>query len=151
MSKIRGSHHFDVTSRWFTGSSEITTISLSWLLGSKLRALYQRKKARDLFDLVVSIQSKRVTCAEISMAFQAHLKATNAAISRAEFEENLYHKIQDPVFHADLTPLLSTDNPSFDLKEGYEFLTSDLIPKLQGEPWKGEPSRQKKRKRYRRE
>ena len=36
---------------WFTGSAELTTYHFEELLGTKLRALYQRKKGRDLYDL----------------------------------------------------------------------------------------------------
>lgn len=42
---------FKVESSWFKGSSEITTYQLEELLGTKLRALYQRRKGRDLYDL----------------------------------------------------------------------------------------------------
>jgi predicted nucleotidyltransferase component of viral defense system len=44
-------HLFAVESRWFSGSTEILTYAIDELLGTKLRALYQRKKGRDLFDL----------------------------------------------------------------------------------------------------
>ncbi len=37
---------FQVTSSWFTGSCNITTYKLEELLGTKLRALYQRRKGR---------------------------------------------------------------------------------------------------------
>ena len=40
---------FKVKSNWFSGRCEITTYCLEELLGSKIRALYQRKKGRDLF------------------------------------------------------------------------------------------------------
>lgn len=42
---------FEVRSRWFSGAASIVTYALDELLGTKLRALYQRKKGRDLFDL----------------------------------------------------------------------------------------------------
>lgn len=42
---------FRVDSRWFTGEAPIRTYRVEELLGTKLRALYQRKKGRDLFDL----------------------------------------------------------------------------------------------------
>lgn len=42
---------FIVDNGWFRGSAEITTYELDELLATKLRALYQRKKGRDLFDL----------------------------------------------------------------------------------------------------
>jgi predicted nucleotidyltransferase component of viral defense system len=42
---------FAVESRWHSGEAEILTYDLEELLGTKLRALYQRRKGRDLFDL----------------------------------------------------------------------------------------------------
>lgn len=39
---------FEVENSWFSGKCEITTYRLNELLGTKLRALYQRKKGRDL-------------------------------------------------------------------------------------------------------
>jgi predicted nucleotidyltransferase component of viral defense system len=42
---------FTVESRWFRGTARIVTFELEELLATKLRALYQRKKSRDLFDL----------------------------------------------------------------------------------------------------
>ncbi len=50
---------FDVTSRWFNGACAIPTYELDELLGTKLRALYQRKKGRDLFDLAVALRVAR--------------------------------------------------------------------------------------------
>jgi len=37
---------FEVNSRWFFGKCELTTYDLNELLGTKLRALYQRRKGR---------------------------------------------------------------------------------------------------------
>ena len=42
---------FAVQSDWFAGSASVRTFALNELLGTKVRALYQRKKGRDLFDL----------------------------------------------------------------------------------------------------
>ena len=41
---------FSVESQWFNDSCEITTYQLEKLLGTKLRALYQRRKGRDFFQ-----------------------------------------------------------------------------------------------------
>lgn len=38
---------FSVSNSWYTGDCEITTYRLNELLGTKLRALYQRRKGRD--------------------------------------------------------------------------------------------------------
>jgi predicted nucleotidyltransferase component of viral defense system len=54
---VHGFKHipFSVASRWYESSCEIPTYELDELLGTKLRALYQRKKGRDLFDLATAL------------------------------------------------------------------------------------------------
>ena len=51
---------FEMENSWFSGKCEITTYCLNELLGTKLRALYQRKKGRDLFDLYVALSEVSV-------------------------------------------------------------------------------------------
>ena len=62
-------HQFSVATRWFQGEAQVPTYQLEEMLGTKLRALYQRKKGRDLFDIYVSLKrypdanrKKIVTC-----------------------------------------------------------------------------------------
>jgi predicted nucleotidyltransferase component of viral defense system len=54
-------HRFDVSSRWFSGAADVRTYELDELLGTKLRALYQRKKGRDLFDLGLALSRDGVS------------------------------------------------------------------------------------------
>jgi predicted nucleotidyltransferase component of viral defense system len=49
---------FSIRNQWFTGGCKITTYHLEELMGTKLRALYQRKKGRDLFDLYTALKLK---------------------------------------------------------------------------------------------
>ena len=42
-------------SEWFSSKAEVLTYEVEELLGTKMRALYQRKKGRDLFDLATAI------------------------------------------------------------------------------------------------
>lgn len=48
--------NFSINSRWFNGSTKIQTYKFDELIATKLRALYQRKKSRDLFDLWLASQ-----------------------------------------------------------------------------------------------
>lgn len=64
---------FTVTSRWFEGSCKIQTYQLDELLGTKMRALYQRKKGRDLFDLAVALRKTSVDAKRIVAAFSAYM------------------------------------------------------------------------------
>ena len=52
--------HFAVDNPWFNGQCELTTYALDELVGTKLRALYQRKKGRDLLDLQVALNSGKI-------------------------------------------------------------------------------------------
>ena len=42
---------YKVENGWFSGECSLTGYELEELLGTKMRALYQRRKGRDLFDL----------------------------------------------------------------------------------------------------
>ena len=65
---------FVVSSRWYSGSAAITTYELDELLGTKLRALYQRRKGRDLFDLAVALDNPAVVPAGIVSAFLEYVE-----------------------------------------------------------------------------
>jgi predicted nucleotidyltransferase component of viral defense system len=48
---------FGIRSPWFEGRAEVQTYTLDELLATKLRALYQRRKGRDLFDLWIGVNN----------------------------------------------------------------------------------------------
>ncbi|WP_394332605.1 nucleotidyl transferase AbiEii/AbiGii toxin family protein [Petrimonas mucosa] len=54
---------FSVTNLWFTGKCQIITYKLDELIGTKVRALYERRKGRDLFDLYKALQNKNFVSA----------------------------------------------------------------------------------------
>ena len=60
--------YYEVNSAWYSDSCEVVTYDLDELAGTKLRALYQRRKGRDLFDLDMLIREKRSSpkCSVIS-------------------------------------------------------------------------------------
>ncbi len=130
-------HPFAVSSRWFEGSCEVRTYTLDELLATKLRALYQRKQGRDLFDLAVALEQDGVDPDRIVTAFAEYLERGGHSVSRAQFEENLAGKLADPQFHADIGPLLSADY-TWDAKAAAEKIQSSLLARLSGDAWKGE-------------
>ena len=127
---------FSVSSRWFQGSCNLHTYTIDELLGTKLRALYQRKQGRDLFDLAIALKNPDVTPERLVEAFLKYMEHEGHKISRAEFEENLALKLRDPEFMADIGPLLA---PGYHWEPEAEALevSSQLIERLPGEPWKG--------------
>ena len=61
---------FSVESRWYSGQADITTFELDELLATKMRALYQRRKGRDLFDLAMGLGDARSNPGRIAAAFR---------------------------------------------------------------------------------
>ncbi len=99
---------FAVSSRWFNGACGIKSYELNELLATKLRALYQRRKARDLFDLSIGLERADVDAAEIIKAFRAYMDHGGHKVTRRAFEENLARKLVDREFVADIGPLLAS-------------------------------------------
>ncbi len=127
---------FAVSSRWFEGKCEIGTYTLDELLGTKLRALYQRKQGRDLFDLAVALERATVNPGRIVAAFSRYMEHGGHQVTRAQFEQNIKGKLRDPQFNTDLGPLLAAGY-SWDAEAAAESVRSRLIARLPGEPWKG--------------
>lgn len=96
-----------VESPWFAGEAQIATFAIEELLGTKLRALYQRKKGRDLFDLGLALTRLSIDDAKVVACFQRYMAHSRASVARAEFEANLEDKLHDRAFVEDVEPLLS--------------------------------------------
>ncbi len=120
---------FRVSSPWFEGACEICTYELDELLGTKLRALYQRKKGRDLFDLALALKEPDTNPDRIIAAFFGYMQHGGHAVSRAQFEQNLEAKMQDPQFLADISPLLA-DGYEWDIDAAARTVQTQLIEGL---------------------
>ena len=127
---------FEVASRWFSGAASISTYALDELLGTKLRALYQRKKGRDLFDLWWAAKHDAADFERIVRCFRAYLDAEGHRVSRAELEANLAKKLEDHRFTADLQPLLAP-GVDWNLESAAHLIAEEVAPRLHGKPWKG--------------
>jgi len=122
---------FKVNSPWFKGECNITTYEIEELLGTKLRALYQRKKGRDLYDLFKALKTNDSLSEEkIVQVFQHYMKHEVTGIPPKEsFLKNLEDKMNNPEFLGDTTALLRPDE-TYDPKEGFLFVKSELIDKM---------------------
>jgi predicted nucleotidyltransferase component of viral defense system len=121
---------FEVKNQWFTGSCEITTYQLEELLGTKFRALYQRKKGRDLFDLHKALESKNLNIDNVIKCYRKYISFSNGeSPSQAVYLANMEEKIQEDVFLQDIQALL---RPSliFNPQKAYEIVRKELIEKL---------------------
>jgi predicted nucleotidyltransferase component of viral defense system len=101
---------FSVENPWFAGAADIPTFSNEELLATKLRALLQRNKGRDLVDLAHALDViKGLDPARTVDLFGRYLDATDTKISRAMAEERMFAKLERPAFMADVRPLLTAD------------------------------------------
>lgn len=105
---------FAVENPWFSGTAKLLTYAPEELLGTKLRALYQRKKGRDLFDLSEALtRIDGLVPAKVVECFARYMDHEGRRVTRAEFQENLAEKVTDEAFLSDVPPLL-TLGVSFD-------------------------------------
>lgn len=125
----------EVKSDWFSGKAEIKSFSLDELLGTKLRALYQRKKGRDLFDPWICKNLLAVDQDRVVTAFTEYLNHKDQKISRAEFEQNFLKKLEDAAFREDILPLLR-EGVEHDFDSAASFMLDEVLSKLPGNPWK---------------
>jgi predicted nucleotidyltransferase component of viral defense system len=121
-----------VESRWFSGRSSIPTFALDELLGTKLRALYQRRKGRDLFDLWLGLKQRGADAATVVDVFSKYVEAEGNAISRAEFEHNLTQKMKHAGFLSDVPPLLRP-GIAYDAVEAHRLVEEKLLARLGAE------------------
>jgi predicted nucleotidyltransferase component of viral defense system len=131
---------FAVDSPWFSGHADISIYEIEEMLGTKLRALYQRKKGRDLYDIWLALTSLEVNDKKIINCFGRYLEHDGLAVTRAEFEENLSGKLRNQSFLDDIQPLLPT-GVSYDVAEASALVGQRLIAQLRGDPWRGADGR----------
>ncbi len=81
------------------------------MLGTKMRAMFQRKRGRDLFDLYWALTKSPtpVDPAAIIASFEHYLKQEGTKAGRAEFIGVLDNHLKDRGFCSDMQPLLRTD------------------------------------------
>jgi predicted nucleotidyltransferase component of viral defense system len=123
---------FLVNSDWYKGDCEITTYKLEELLGTKLRALYQRRKGRDLYDLYKVISENEVDTDAIIHCFKEYIKFSTGNIpSQKDFIENMDAKMKNLNFLGDITALLRQDEKQkYDQQKAYIFIKEKLLQKI---------------------
>lgn len=100
------SESFSVDTRWFSGSAEIPLYAVPEMLGTKLRALYQRRKGRDLFDIWRSHSCGVLDPKPVVAAFKRYMEEGGVVPRRDLFLENLHAKMRSRAFLSDTPPLL---------------------------------------------
>lgn len=121
-------HH--INNSWFSGSSELITYEAEELLGTKIRALYQRSKGRDLFDLYYALVHLKPDCDKLLQCYREYMKRSDGRAKTAkEIIMNLDEKMNDPEFIGDIKALLRPEI-EYDIHKAYSLVKETLIENI---------------------
>jgi predicted nucleotidyltransferase component of viral defense system len=128
---------FEVNSGWHQGKAEIVSFESEEIFGTKLRALLQRRKNRDLFDLNEGLLQLGLDRDRVIACFQHYLAQEGHPISRANAEQLMLKKLNQSLTE-DIAPLLPagvsfTDD---DAIAAFGRVWGELITRIPGDPWK---------------
>lgn len=119
-----------IDNRWFSGESQITTYTLEELLATKLRALYQRSKGRDIFDLYYALTHLDPDLHIIIKCFRQYLKMEDlSSPSPKEMKLNIDSKMGDSEFIGDISDILRP-GIEFNIHKAKELVMDALTTKL---------------------
>jgi hypothetical protein len=136
-----------VTNPWFSGSADISTFLTEEVLATKLRALLQRNKGRDLVDLshALEVFTKLNAQRTVDMFVQY---MQDKPVPRWEAEKRMFEKLDRRDFLADVHPLLTAEERArFDEaagKRAFLRVFDGFITKIPGKEWATTPELLKK-------
>lgn len=118
---------FSVNSSWFSGETQVRTFTDAELVSTKIRALYQRKKGRDLFDMWLGLTELGLSGTQLLETFEPYRPD---GLTAELAIENLRAKLANKAFRGDLTPLLGTDPAGYDIDQAGELVITEVLSKL---------------------
>ncbi len=122
---------FEVATEWFSGKAEIRTYNINELLGTKLRALYQRSKGRDLFDLDYSRRNIDLNFEQIITCFKEYTSFATGKKppGKKEFLLNIEEKENSAEFTGDMEGLLRPEIKYYQ-NEAFNWVKTELIERI---------------------
>lgn len=131
---------FAVDNPWFSGNADVATFSREEMLATKLRALLQRDKGRDLYDLAHALERfDGLNEERVAGLFVQYLQASGLVITRAQAQQRMFAKLANPTFVVDMRPLLPAAQAEQLTEEGtrgqFREVFTRFIDRLPGEPW----------------
>ncbi len=132
------SYPFEVANDWHQAKAEIVSFTPEEVFGTKLRALLQRRKNRDMFDMHNGLEQLAMDDDKLVACFHHYLKLEGQHITRAMAEQRMLQKLTTSLVE-DIAPLLPA-GVRYDESaavEAFNGIWTRLVAKLKGEPWKG--------------
>jgi predicted nucleotidyltransferase component of viral defense system len=128
---------FAVASDWYSAQAELVSFEPEELFGTKLRALLQRRKNRDLFDLHHGLLQLDMDANKVVECLDHYLALEGLPISRAEAEERMLKKLTRSLTE-DIEPLLPV-GVRFDEAvaiEAFNGVWRQLVARMRGDAWR---------------
>lgn len=121
---------FSMDSDWYSGDVDILTYEIEELLGTKLRALYQRRKGRDLYDLYRAYHKTNPDSETIVEIYRKYIAfSVNKPPTQRQFLQNLESKMQDAEFLGDTQALLRPTG-LYDAQAAFDLVKDELVSKI---------------------
>lgn len=119
-----------VDNSWANGSCKLISFEKEEMLGTKLRALYQRKKGGDLFDLYHALSNLQLDNEKLIRCYREYIAfSVDKPPSQKQFILNMEEKLEDPDFEGDISALLRP-GVKYDQSKAYELIKTELIEKI---------------------
>ena len=128
---------FAVENDWYRGTAQIASFEPEELFGTKLRALLQRRRNRDLFDLHQGLEQLRLAPERVIDCFDRYLALEGKPITRAVAEQRMLEKLTRSLTE-DVAPMLpaSVRWSDADAIKAFERVWTELIARISGNRWK---------------
>lgn len=120
---------FSMDSDWFKGTADIITYEMDELMATKLRALYQRRKGRDLFDVWYVADRNLINLNRVFDIFSQYCTYNDVKITGEEFLKNLELKKNHRDFNMDMSVLLPS-KLHWNFDEAFQFVVDKVISRL---------------------
>lgn len=116
-------------SDYYRSNAEVLTYQTTELLATKVRALYQRRKGRDLFDLWYAEQHLSPDWTEVVSILKRYLAPHEVVIDRVDFESNIKQKLEKDDFRNDMKTLIRPEI-DYSIERAGEFVLDAIASKL---------------------
>lgn len=120
---------FSMENLWFSGKCKIKTYKLDELIGTKVRALYERRKGRDLYDLYKALQNTELNADNVILCFKKYMKWEEKKPTYKLYTSNIADKLKNMEFLGDTKTLLHPDE-IYDPYKAYQIVKENIISKL---------------------
>lgn len=121
---------YQVKNGWFSGECNLNCYELEELLGTKLRALYQRRKGRDLFDLYWALINQEIDAENIIKCYDTYMKySVKQPPTQKQFLANIEEKMKDIEFTQDIHIILKP-GVDYNNESAWSLVNEKLISKI---------------------